>query len=209
LHEIDALDRMRCTAALLSCTPTISARLVYDDVIVLEAMRPPHPVRDHAVVPPCWFRALVADGMANGLPAGSVERVRFERLLACGIDLGVRDGTTLLSANVLRVDAGPSWLHLHAVAAPCEVVEPIAVAVAEELGDGDEDPPLELHAAHDLDVTVLAQASAKEGVASEAAADLLRTISMRLAVERLERHLASIAAHPSGVEPPTRRHRDR
>jgi hypothetical protein len=194
--EIDAIAHMRCAAALLSCTSTISARLVRDDVVVLEAMPPPHPVRDHAVVPPCWFRALVADRLASGLPTGSADRLRFERLLACRIELGVRGGTILLPGNVLRVDAGSSWMHLHAIAAPAEAVKAVAVALREEDGASD-DSSLELHVAHDLDVTIVGQASARSDDAAERSADLLRTVSMRVAVDRLERELQAIADHPA------------
>lgn len=192
MTDIDPTTRMRCTAALLSCTPTVSARLVHDDRVVLEVLRPPHPVRDHAVVPPCWFRAMVA----NGLPAGTVERTRFERLTTCRIELGVRGSTALLPGNVLRVDAGPSWMHLHAVPSGMESVQPVAASASDQ--DFPELAPLlELHAVPDLDVTIVGLASMRSGTASEIAADALRTVSMRIAIDRLERELHAMADHPA------------
>lgn len=197
----DALERLRCTSALLSCTPTISARLLQGDRVVVEVMRQPHPIRDHAVLPTCWFRAFLAEAVRNGPPAEGPDRYRFERLLASRIELGVRDGTVLLPANVLRVEAS-SWLHLLAVGAPAELVRPIAVAAADEAGVpatlGAGDFPLELHADRDLDVTVLALGSTRIDSESEVAAEVLRSVAMRVAIERLERDLAAIADHPAG-----------
>lgn len=206
MTDIDATARMRCTAALLSCTSTVSARLVHDDHVALEVMRPPHPSGDHAVVPPCWFRAM----LANGSPTGPVERSRFERLTACRIELGVRAGTTLLPGNVLRVDAGSSWMHLHAVPSGIETVAPI-VAAASDQDLTDTAPLLELHAVHDLDVTIVGLASARSDAASEIAADDLRTVSMRVTIDRLERGLHAIADHPAGGldDAPVLRHPDR
>jgi hypothetical protein len=192
----DALARMRCTAALLGCSTDLSARLVHDDVIIVEVMRPPFPVREHAVLPPCWFRCLVADGLREPA-AGTVTRERIDRLVACRIDLGFRNGATLRPGEVVRVDAGGSWMHLHAVAAPVVDVEPVVSEAVDELWSGADDIPLELHAAHDLDVTVLGQATDATPAASDAAADLLRTIAMRVAIRRLERDLACIAEHPA------------
>lgn len=200
----DALARLRCTAALLGCTPTISARLLHGERVVLEVMRPPHPVRDHTVMPTCWFRALVADATGNGPPAGDVDRERFDHLLDCRIELGVRHGTTLLPANVLRVEAGESWMHLLALASPLEPVRAAAVVAAQEDADEDAGTLLELHVDADLEVTVVGLASARTADASSAAADLLRTIGMRLAVDRLEQELASITDHPAGRTPARR-----
>jgi hypothetical protein len=205
LDSSDALDRFRCTAALLSYTPTISARLVNDDRVLLEVMRPPHPVRDHAVIPTCWFRAMVADVTRNGPPVGERGREPFERLLGCRVELGVRHGTTLLPANVLRVEAGGSWMHLLALASPLDAVRTAAVTVAQE-GQPDEHAGtgLDLHIDPDLETTVVGLASELTAERSGEAAELLRTIGMRLAIDRLEIELASVAAHPA-PRPPRRR----
>lgn len=192
-----AFERMRCTAVLLSCTPTISARLVRDGVVVLEVMRPPHPVSEHTIVPPCWFRAFLADWLANGMPAGDVEQRRAAQLMTCGIELGVRGGTRLLGGNVLRADAGDSWMHLHAVATPVETVELARRATGQEHDGVEDEPPIDVHAAHDLEVTVLGLVSARSEVASERAADRLRSLSMRVAIERLERELHAMTDHPA------------
>lgn len=194
---MDTFARMRCTAALLSCTPAISARLVHEDVIIVEVMRPPFPTREHAVLPPCWFRGLVAEAIAADAAAGSPTHDRMTRLALCRTDLGTRDGAVLLPAEVVRVEAGTSWMHLHAVSAPVADVDRIARTAAEELGEDPDDLPLELHAARDLRATVLAQASPRTAAASDAAADLLRTIAVRVAIERLERELACRADHPA------------
>lgn len=203
----DTFARMRCTAALLACAPALSARLVHDDVIIVEVMRPPFPRREHAVLPPCWFRGLVAEVIQGDLPAGSVTHERMARLALCRTDLVIRDGAALLPGEVVRLHAGRSWMHLHAVAAPLADVEPLARQVAEEQGVAGDELPLELHAAHDLDATVLGQASAATSVASEAAADLLRTVAMRLAIQRLERELAAAADHPARRTPSPHPHR--
>lgn len=197
MTTIDALARMRCTAALLASSPALSARLVHEDVIIVEVMRPPFPVREHAVLPPCWFRGLVAEGMNDDLARGTVTRERIERLVACRIDLGTRDGATLLPGEVVRIDAGATWLHLHAVAEGAEVVVPLAHEMAAEMGDDADETPLELHGADDLRVTVLAQAGPKDVGAADAAAELLRTVAMRVAIDRLERELATVADHPA------------
>lgn len=188
---------MRCTAALLACTPALSARLVHEDVIIVEIMRPPFPQREHAVLPPCWFRGLVAEAIEGDAAVGSPMHDRMTRLALCRTDLGTRDGAVLLPAEVVRIEGGTSWMHLHAVAAPVADVDRIARAAAEELGEGVDDLPLELHAAHDLRATVLAQAAPRSAAASDAAADLLRTIAVRVAIERLERELTCRADHPA------------
>jgi hypothetical protein len=193
---LDALGRMRCAAALLACTPDLSARLVYDDVIIVEVMRPPFPMREHAVLPPCWFRGLVADGVQDPA-AGTATQERMERLVACRIDLGIRNGAAVLPGEVVRLDAGETWRHLLAVAAPIDEVEPVAHELAAELGDVADDIALELHALDDVRVTVLAQVTARSEAASDAGSDRLRTVAMRVAIARLERELACTADHPA------------
>lgn len=211
-NATDTTARVRCTAALLSTTPTISARLVHHDLIVLEVMRPPHPVRDHTVVPPCWFRAFVADGLAHGPPTDTLARSRFERLAACRIELGVRGGTVLLPGNVLRVDTGDAWMHLHAVPSPLGIVEPVVAAgIGGEGSSRNGEAPIELQAAADLGVTVVRRASDRSDVASARVTELLQTISMRVAVDRLERQLRAMSEHPARGrdDAPVLRRRDR
>jgi hypothetical protein len=205
VDDPDALARLRCSAALLACTPTVSARLVDGGRVLLEVMRPPHPVRDHAVVPTCWFRALIADAVEAGPPAGDVDRDRFNSLLACCVELGVRGGTTLLPANVLRVEAERSWMHLLALAAPLDAVRTVAVNAAQEDPDEARGTLLELHVDRELGVTVIGLASGRDDKTSSAAAELLRTIGMRLAVQRLEYELQCIADHPANGVPARRR----
>lgn len=197
MTPIDVLARMRCTAALLACSPALSARLVHDDVVIVEVMRPPFPVREHAVLPPCWFRGLVADGVRGDLVAGSITQERMERLVACRIDLGTRDGATLLPGEVVRIDTGTTWLHLHAAPEPVDLVEPVVRDLSAELEGQDDGSALVLHPASDLDVTVLALTTSPDDVASDAAAELLHTVAMRLAIARLERELATVADHPA------------
>lgn len=198
MMDPDAFARMRCTAALLSRTPALSARLVHDDVIIVEVMRPPFPPREHAVLPPCWFRGLLAEVVGGGVEAGSATHERMLRLALCRTDLGTRDGAVLLPAEVVRIDVGRSWQHLHAIAAPIADVEPVARATVTAAADaGGPSDPLELHAVDDLGVTVLGHVSARTPAASEAAADLLRTVAIRVAIQRLERDLASRADHPT------------
>ena len=189
------LSHLRCTAALLGCTATVSARFVHDTCDVLEVRRPPLPIRDHAVLPPCWFRGVVADAVRNGPPHDPGDRRRLERLATCRIEMGVRDGTSVLAGGVLRLHCGPAWLHLLAVAAPIEQLRLLAYAAVDEADDIAPDAPFELHAAGDLDVTVVALASPRAIAASEAAADVLRTIGIRVAVDRLERELPPAAPH--------------
>lgn len=197
---LDALARMRCTAALLASTPDLSARLVYDDVIIVEVMRPPFPAREHAVLPPCWFRGLVAEGVEDpGADTPTSERI--ERLVSCRIDLGVRDGTSVLPGEVVRLDAGRTWRHLLAVAAPLDEVRPVACEVADELGADADGLPLELHGVCDVRASVLAQVTDRVNAASDVAADLLRTVAMRVAIARLERDLTSVADHPARRTP--------
>lgn len=191
------LDHLRCTAALLGCTGTVSARFVHDERVVLEVRRPPLPSREHAVLPPCWFRALVADAVEHGEPDDPEDRRRLGRLAACRIELGVRDGTSVLPGGVVRLHCGPAWLHLLAVAAPIEQVRLVAYAAVDEAEDVGPDAPFELHAADDLGVTVVALASPRAIAASEAAAEVLRTIGVRVAVDRLERELPPVAPHPA------------
>ncbi|HEU5083894.1 MAG TPA: hypothetical protein VFU14_11185 [Acidimicrobiales bacterium] len=192
----DDLAHLRCAAALLGCTHTVSARFVHGDRVVLEVRRPPLPPRDHAVLPPCWFRALVADAVGNGAPDDADDRRRLARLAACRIDMGVRDGTSVLAGGVVRLHCGPAWLHLLAVAAPIERVRLLAYAAVDEADGVQPGAPFELHPAGDLDVTVVALASPRAIATSEAAADVLRTIGMRVAVDRLERELPPVA-HPA------------
>lgn len=196
MKDPDTFARMRCTAALLSRTPALSARLVHDDVIIVEVMRPPFPPREHAVLPPCWFRGLLAEVVGGGAEAGSATHERMVRLALCRTDLGTRGGAVLLPAEVVRTDDGRSWQHLHAVAAPLADVEPVVRATV-AADPGGPSAPLELHAVDDLGVTVLGHASARTPAASEAAADLLRTVAIRVAIQRLERDLASRADHPT------------
>lgn len=197
--DVDALARLRCTAALLACTPTLSARLRWQGRTVLEVLRPPHPERDHAVLPPCWFRSFLGDALRNGVPAELVERERIERILACDVELGVRDGTDVLPGDVVRFEVGGTWMHLLAVSSPADEVRPLAQAGA----TGDPGDPLDpfavlgLHAAHDLDVTVLSLGTLQRIEESGEAADVLRDVAMRVAVARLERQLAAVADHPA------------
>lgn len=200
LPDPDALARLRCTAALLACTPHLSARLRWHDQTVLEILRPPHPERDHAVLPPCWFRAFLADALANGVPDELVQRERMERLLACSVDLGTRDAATVLPGDVVRFPVGGTWMHLLAVSSPADEVRPIVRAGAEQ-GTEDTDDPFEvlgLHAAADLDVTVLSLGTHPRLEDSGDAAEVLRDVAMRVAVGRLERQLAAVADHPAG-----------
>lgn len=201
--DADALARLRCTAALLACTPTLSARLRWHDRTVLEVMRPPHPERDHAVLPPCWFRAFLADVLRHGVPAELVERDRIERILACAVDLGVRDGTTVMAGDVVRLEVGGTWMHLIAVSSALEDVRPV-VGTGVDVGLGVVDDPMRslgLHAAHDLAVTVLSLGTHQRLVDSGAAAEVLRDVAVRVAVERLERELAAVADHPARRRP--------
>jgi len=195
----DALARLRSTAALLACTPTLSARLRWHDRTVLEVLRPPHPERDHAVLPPCWFRSFLADVLRNGVPAELAERERIERILACAIDLGVRDGTVVLPGDVVRFEVGGTWMHLLAVTSPVDEVRPHARAGATGEVEDPTDPfaVLGLHAAHDLDVTVLSLGTLPRLEDSGEAAAVLRDVAMRVAVDRLERELAAVADHPA------------
>jgi len=195
----DALARLRGTAALLACAPHLSARLRWRDRTVLEILRPPHLERDHAVVPPCWFRAFLADALANGVPDELVHRERMEWILACAVDLGVRDGAAVLPGDVVRFPVGGTWMHLLAVSSPVEDVRPIVHAAA-EAGAGDPDDPLQvlgLHVARDLDVTVLSLGTHQRIVDSGDAAEVLRDVAMRVAISRLERQLAAVADHPA------------
>jgi len=197
--DTDALARLRCTAALLACTPTLSARLRWRDRTVLEVLRPPHPERDHAVLPPCWFRSFLAGALRDGVPTELVEQERIDRILACAVDLGVRDGTEVLPGDVVRFAIGGTWMHLLAVSSPVEDVRPHARAGAT---GGEEDPldpfaVLGLHAARDLDVTVLSLGTHPRLEDSGEAAEVLRDVAMRVAVARLERSLASAADHPA------------
>ncbi len=199
------LDHLRCTAAILGCTSTVSARFVHEGRVVLEVRRPPLPPRDHAVLPPCWFRALVADALTNGVPEDADDRRRLARLGACRIEMGVREGTSVLGAGVLRLHCGPAWLHLLAVAAPIEDVRLLAYAAVDEADGVEPDAPFEMHAADDLGVTVVALASPRAVAASEAAVEALQTIGMRVAVDRLERELPPVAPYPAdGARPPGR-----
>lgn len=185
----DELAPLRGAAALLSCVPSASARLRHFGRTVLEVRRPPHPTVDHAVLPPCWFRGLVADALAGDLGADDTERV--VGLARCRIDIGVRDGTSVLSGGVVPTYGGTAWLHLLPVAAPHRLVAPVAEAAFERSDIS------HVHADDDLDATVLALASDRSAAGSEASADVLRTIAVRVAVERLERDLAARDAHPS------------
>lgn len=189
--DADALARLRCTAALLTCTPTLSARLRWQDRTVLEVMRPPHPERDHAVLPPCWFRSFLGDAMRNGVPSELVEADRIERVLACAVDLGVRDGAEVLPGDVVRFPVGGTWMHLLAVSSPVDDVRPLARAGATGASGDPLDPfaVLGLHAAHDLEVTVLSLGTHQRIEDSGEAAEVLRDVAMRVAIERLERQL--------------------
>jgi len=195
----DALARLRCTAALLACTPTLSARLRWHHRTVLEVLRPPHPERDHAVLPPCWFRSFLADVLREGVPAELVERERIERILACAVDLGTRDGTVVLPGDVVRFEVGGAWMHLLAVSSPVDDVRPFARDGATGGAEAPDDPfaVLGLHAAHDLEVTVLSLGTHQRLEDSGEAAEVLRDVAMRVAIGRLERELAASADHPS------------
>lgn len=199
------LDHLRCTAALLGCTATASARFVHDGRVVLEVRRPPLPPRAHVVLPPCWFRALLADALRNGAPEDPDDRRRLARLGTCRIEMGVRAGTSVLAGGVLRLHCGPAWLHLLAVAAPIEHVRLLAYAAVDEADGVEPDAPFELHAADDLGVTVVALASSRAVAASEAAVDALQTIGMRVAVDRLERELPPVPHPADGTARPPRR----
>lgn len=199
MPDRDALARLRCTAALLACTPTLSARLRWDDRVVLEILRPPHPERDHAVLPPCWFRAFLADAMRNGMPGELLERERIERILACAVDLGTRQGAEVLPGDVARFPVGGTWMHLLAVSSPVEDVRPIVRAAAER-GAGDPDDPMQvlgLHVAADLEVTVLSLGTHQRIEDSGDAAEVLRAVAMQVAIQRFERQLAAVADHPA------------
>jgi hypothetical protein len=191
----DALARLRCTAALLACTPALSARLRWADRTVLEIVRPPHPERDHVVLPPCWFRAFLADALRHGVPDELVQRERMERLLACAVDLGTRDGAAVLPGDVVRVPVGHTWMHLLAVSSPVEEVRPIVRSAREPVAEGLPAPGL--HAATDLDATVLSLGSADDGPASERAAEALRHLAMLVAIHRLERGSDAASDHPA------------
>lgn len=199
MPEADALARLRCTAALLACTPLLSARLRWHDRTVLEILRPPHAERNHAVLPPCWFRAFLADALRHGVPEELVERERIQRLLGCAVDLGTRDGASILPGDVVRFPVGGTWMHLIAVSAPAEVVRPIVRAAAEP-GTADHDDPLQvlgLHAAEDLRVTVLSLGTHQRLEDSGDAAEVLRDVAMRVAISRFEQQLAAVADHPA------------
>lgn len=185
------LDRLRCLAALLSATPTVSARLRRADRTVLEIRRPPHPCRAHAVVPPCWFRAHLA---ATGTARRPV-REGLRLLASCSVDIGVTHGTTALPAHVVRTADRSGWSHLLAVASPVDTVRDIAEHQSAD--DIDPDTVLRLHAVPDLGATVLAIDTRHNAVESEQAADTLRSIGMALAIHRFERDLAARASHPA------------
>jgi hypothetical protein len=193
----DALARLRCTAALLACTPTLSARLRWHERTVLEVLRPPHPVRDHAVLPPCWFRSFLSDAMRNGVPHELVEQQRFERILACAIDLGTRDGTVVLPGDVVRLEVGDAWMHLLAVSAGVDDVRPVVVDAAAALGDDGPGAAIGLHAARDLEVTVLSLGTHQQLEDSGEAAQALRDLAMAVAIERLGQVLDAAADHPA------------
>lgn len=183
------LDRLRCLAALLSATPTVSARLRRADRTVLEIRRPPHPCRAHAVVPPCWFRAHLAATARRPVPEG------LQLLASCGVDIGVTNGTTALPAHVVRTADQSGWSHLLAVASPVDTVRD--VAEHQSADDIDSDTVLRLHAVPDLNATVLAIDTRHNAVQSERAADTLRSIGMALAIHRFEQDLTARASHPA------------
>lgn len=198
MSDPDAFARLRCTAALLACTPSLSARLRWHDRTVLEIVRPPHPERGHVVLPPCWFRAFVSDALHHGVPEELVERERIERLLGCTVDLGTRAGASVLPGDVVRFPVGGTWMHLIAVSSPAEVVRPVVRAVAESGADPDD--PLQvlgIHVATDLGVTVLSLGTHQRLEDSGEAAEVLRDVAMRVAISRFEQQLAAVADHPA------------
>lgn len=166
---------------------------------MLEVLRPPHAERAHPVLPPCWFRSFLADALRNGVPAELVERQRMDRILGCAVDLGTRDGTVVLPGDVVRFEVGATWMHLLAVSSPVEGVRPFARPGATGADEGASDPVSELglHAAHDLDVTVLSLGTHQRVADSGEAAEVLHDVAMRVAIDRLERELGASADHPA------------
>ena len=149
------------------------------------------------MLPPCWFRGLLAEVIGGGVEPGSATHERMVRLALCRTDLGTRDGAVLLPGEVVRIEDGITLTHLHAVAAPLADVEAIARAVGDTEPDDGLASPLEVLPVEDLGVTVLRQASPHTPAASDAAADRLRTVAIRVAIERLERELAARVEHPA------------
>lgn len=179
-----AIARLRVAAALLASTPHLSVRLRDSDRTIVEAMRPPFPDRDHAIIPACGFRQAVA--RAHGLRRAGhhVAMAGIGAQRDPAIDLGSTSAAAVLSDGIVRVAGEARTAHFLAVCHHAEAVARIVDEIVVEAGW-----TVRLHADRELETTVVAvvsEASPVDVAESVAVVDMLRAVSARAAVAELE-----------------------
>lgn len=187
-----ALDALRCTAAVLAAAPALRVRIRLGDEVLFEVRRlVVEEVSGHAILPACAFHTAVArahrarksgDRVAMaGVPAGGEPR----------IDWAVGADDLTLPGAMLRVAQGGDWWHVAPVAVPL----PVALAALQD-SPGDEHPgvTVAVRPDNDLGVTLLHSTTrAGDEAASARAVDALISAVGRVGVADLAARLGADA----------------
>lgn len=182
-----SLDALRRSVALAHAVPGVATTIEIDGGPTVEARRPPlpEPTETRISVPVCWLRSAVASELATR----EADPTRIGSLDA-DIAVELHPTRTALPFSVVRFACSGRWVHATSIIGSSDDVRAAAVDVAE----GTDHPGLDelsVHYAPDLGVAVLTIAVEPTEDASDLAANVLRTIDLRVGVAGVERALAT------------------